>query len=339
MKIEFKDRCLITLEKSELPYSKKGKRLLYGYKDCSSITPYTLNEAAIEYREQLLNNQKRISISGVQTKLSMKVFKKQMILAESESTHIVKPKTNNLLYNEYVPVNEHLTMLIAKNVFGIETATCGLILFKDYEPAYVTKRFDVAKDGNRYLKEDFASVLQRTATTHGKDFKYNNVSYEDMAIAIDKFIPTPLVQKEKLFKLIVFNYLISNGDAHLKNFSVISYQMDTPYYVLAPAYDLLCTRLHINDNDLALGNHLYDGDEKGTAYSSYGYHTYQDFIDFGLRIGLLQSRIDKIIKPFTTYQEKLATYVTNSYLSETLKQKYMECYHDKLKRLQTIIPK
>jgi serine/threonine-protein kinase HipA len=337
MKIDFINRCLITLEESDMPYSKKGKRLLFGYKECDHITPYTLNEAAIELREKLLNNQKRISISGMQAKLSMKVHKKQMVLTESGSTHIVKPKTTNLLYNEYVPINEHVTMLIAKHVYGIETASCGLLLFNDNEPAYITKRFDIAKDGSRYLKEDFASVLQRTATTHGKNFKYDNVSYEEMAIALDTFIPTPMIQKEKLFKLIVFNYLISNGDAHLKNFSIISYQMDTPYYVLAPAYDLICTRLHINDNDFALGNHLYDGDEKATAYSVHGYHTYQDFVDFGLRIGLLHSRIEKIMHLFTLNTEKVAQLVDNSYLSEELKIKYMKCFNNKLQRLTTKI--
>jgi len=48
---------------------------------------------------------------------------------------------------------------------------------------------------------------------------------------------------------LIFNYLISNGDAHLKNFSVIDYEQNG-IYQLAPAYDLLCTKLHIDDGDL-----------------------------------------------------------------------------------------
>jgi serine/threonine-protein kinase HipA len=51
-----------------------------------------------------------------------------------------------------MPANEHLTMQIARQVYGIETAENALIFFKDGAPAYITKRFDVKEDGN-YLKK------------------------------------------------------------------------------------------------------------------------------------------------------------------------------------------
>jgi serine/threonine-protein kinase HipA len=332
MIIEKIHNCLITLEEMDTPYSKKGKRQLFGYRDCSHIMPYTLNESSIEFREKILANQTRISISGVQNKLSMHLQKKQLMLTDIGGTYIVKPKTTNLLYNEYVPINEHLTMLIAKNVFGIETAACGLAIFKDGEPAYVTKRFDVAKDGTRYLKEDFASVLQRTENTHGKDYKYEG-SYEDMAKAIDAFIPTAMLQKENLFKLIVFNYLMSNGDAHLKNFSIISYDMAQPYYVLAPAYDLLCTRLHINDEDFALKNQLFENDMESAAYQTHGHHTYHDFYDFGIKIGLAIVRLKRILNNFLQHKEQIEKLVQASYLNAELKEKYLYCYNDRLRKL------
>jgi serine/threonine-protein kinase HipA len=40
--------------------------------------------------------------------------------------------------------------------------------------------------------------------------------------------------------LIIFNYLIGNGDAHAKNFSIL-YKNDIP--MLAPCYDLMCTAI------------------------------------------------------------------------------------------------
>jgi serine/threonine-protein kinase HipA len=334
MQITTIHNCLITLEPSKVPYSKKGKKLLLGYKDCSHIIPYKLSEAAMQFKEKLMANQTRISISGVQDKYSMKILKKEFQFTEIAGTYILKPKTSSLFHNEYVPINEHLTMLIANKVFGIETADFGLVLFADGEPAYITKRFDVAKDGTRYLKEDFASVLQRTEMTHGKSYKYDS-SYEELAIAIDRFLPSAMIQKEKLFKLAVFNYLISNGDAHLKNFSVISYDMALPYYVLAPAYDLMCTKLHIKDRDFALENRLYKEDYNAESFSKYGYHTYKDFYDFGIRIGLLPVRIKKMLMLFTSNKEMVENYVASSYLNEDLKTQYLNFYYDKLKKLKT----
>jgi serine/threonine-protein kinase HipA len=334
MQITTIHNCLITLEPSEVPYSKKGKKLLLGYRDCSHIIPHKLNEEAGQFKEKLMANQTRISISGVQDKYSIKILKKEFQLTDTAGTYILKPKTSNLKNNEYVPINEHLTMLIANKVFEIETAACGLVLFADGEPAYITKRFDVAKDGTRYLKEDFASVLQRTEMTHGKAYKYES-SYGEIAIAIDKFLPAAMIQKEKLFKLAVYNYLIGNGDAHLKNFSVISYEMKDPYYVLAPAYDLLCTKLHIDDSDFAFENRLFENDYNAESFTKYGFHSYKDFYDFGIRIGLLPVRVKKIIDSFIIKKEMVEMYVANSYLSDDLKKLYLHHYDDKLKRLET----
>jgi serine/threonine-protein kinase HipA len=325
--------CLITLAPSETAFSPKGKKALLGNRMCNHILPYTINEAAIANKEKLIANQTRISISGVQEKYSLQIQKKEFVLTDTHGTYILKPKTTGLKNNEYVPMNEHVTMLIAKNVFKIETAICSLVLFADGEPAYITKRFDIAKDGSRYLKEDFASVLQRTNISNGKNYKYDS-SYQKMAEAIDKFIPAATIQKEKLFKLAVFNYLISNGDAHLKNFSIISYDMAQPYYVLAPAYDLLCTRLHIDDGDFAFTDRLYDGDEKAAAHDIYGFHTYTDFYDFGLRIKLLPIRIKKKLDGFLNKTQEVEKYVAYSYLSEPLKLEYLNCFYGKLKRLE-----
>jgi len=56
----------------------------------------------------------------------------------------------------YKNPNEHLTMQIAKQVFGLNTAQNALIFFRDGTPAYITKRFDVKADGTRWGKEYFA---------------------------------------------------------------------------------------------------------------------------------------------------------------------------------------
>ena len=98
-------------------------------------------------------------------------------------------------------------------------------------------------------EEDFASLAGKTSNTHGKDFKYTG-SYEDAAMLLRKNVAAWQVQMADFFALVLFNYLFSNGDAHLKNFSL--QQTVSGDYILTPAYDLLNTSIHINDGDFAL---------------------------------------------------------------------------------------
>ena len=58
--------------------------------------------------------------------------------------------------------------------------------------------------------------------------------------------PRYRVDLERYFTLVAFNYLVNNGDAHAKNFS-LSRDDDGKEYNLTPAYDLLNTRLHLPD--------------------------------------------------------------------------------------------
>jgi serine/threonine-protein kinase HipA len=58
------------------------------------------------------------------------------------------------------------------------------------------------------------------------------------------------VEVLKLFRLLVFGWWSGNGDMHLKNFSLL---IDTHGIIrLSPAYDLVCTRLVIPQDPLAL---------------------------------------------------------------------------------------
>jgi serine/threonine-protein kinase HipA len=45
------------------------------------------------------------------------------------------------------PANEHLTMQIAAQVYQIQTAENGMVFFRNDEPAYLTKRFDIGEGG------------------------------------------------------------------------------------------------------------------------------------------------------------------------------------------------
>lgn len=77
---------------------------------------------------------------------------------------------------------------------------------------------------------------------------------------MQKYVAAWRVEIEKYFSLVVFNYLFSNGDAHLKNFSLL--EASKGDYLLSPAYDLVNAKLHMNDTDFALDRGLFADDFK-----------------------------------------------------------------------------
>jgi hypothetical protein len=86
------------------------------------------------------------------------------------------------------------------------------------------------------------------------------------------------VDLERYFKLVVFNYLVNNGDAHTKNFSLIRNEQ-TGEYNLSPAYDLLNTRLHLpTETHTALD--LFKDDFATESYKANAFYAYDDFAVF-----------------------------------------------------------
>src|SRR5208282_807749 len=115
---------------------------------------------------------------------------------------------------------EHVTMQIANQVYKITTAENGLVFFSNDEPAYITRRFDIVSNGVKLGKEDFASLAGKTEENAGLNFKYD-YSYEEIAVLIKQHVAAWKIEMEKFYSLVVFNFMFSNGDAHLKNFSIL----------------------------------------------------------------------------------------------------------------------
>jgi serine/threonine-protein kinase HipA len=296
------------------------------------ILPYDPPQRSEVTAELFMENRKRISISGVQEKLSLLAEKNVLRLTQEgeQGTYILKPIPRDLKKVDQVPANEHLTMQIAKQVYGINTAENALIFFKDGTPAYITKRFDVKSDGKKWGKEDFASLAGKTRDNAGYDFKYN-YSYEEAGLLIQKYVPAWRVEIEKYFSLIVFNYLFSNGDAHLKNFSLL--ESNSGDYLLSPAYDLINTRLHVDDTDFAMDKGLFVDDYKSEFYKNKRHAGKTDFIEFARRIGVSESRADKLITGFLEKYPLTETLIKQSYLSEANKRGYYLMYQTKMNYL------
>ena len=229
---------------------------------------------------------------------------------------------------DQAPENEHLTMQIASQLFKIPVAENTLICFKDGAPAYITRRFDVKQDGSKHLQEDFAQISGKTKKSDGDNYKYNG-TYEDIGLLIREKVAASSPALESFFRLVLFNYIFSNGDAHLKNFSLI--QTEFGDYTLSKAYDLMCTVLHTpNESDTALD--LYKGDTESNFYQEYGYFGRLNFEELANRIGLLPKRAKDIIDRLIDRKEDVITLVKNSFLKDDVKIKYISYYNDKLKR-------
>lgn len=276
---------------------------------------------------------KRLSISGVQLKYSLRLNGNQLELCEKGGEYILKPIPQaRQLYNLNVaPENEHATMQIAEQIYNINTAYNGLIYFKDGQPAYITKRFDVGDDANKLLQEDFAQLLSRSRHTHGEAFKYEG-NYEEIGNLIKQYVAASTPALEKFFKLVVFNYIFSNGDAHLKNFSLIRDVHGE--YELTPAYDLMSTILHSPDEtDMALS--LYEGDIESKFYQHYGFYGKPDFMEFAKRLDIIEGRAVRILNEFINSKKNndMIELVNRSFLSDDVKKTFIANCSEKIQRL------
>lgn len=320
--VEELQRCPGTLKEGYNTYSPSCIRNTFYSKKVDHILQYKSPGRSEEDNEKFLENRKRISISGVQEKLSLTLDKNKLKLTEEgeQGTYILKPIPRDLKFVDQVPANEHLTMQIANQIYNINTANNALIFFETGEQAYITKRFDIKKDGTKWGKEDFASLAVRSKDTHGKDFKYGDISYEEIAEIMREYIGAYQIEIEKFYKLILFNFLFSNGDAHLKNFSLI----ETPEgdYILSPAYDLLNTRIHVADTCFALKKGLL---KDGTVRNP----NKKDFVNFGKTIGIKEKRIAKIYSTFLENKEGVHSMIEGSFLNEKAKKGYLIHYNSR----------
>ncbi|HLO80930.1 MAG TPA: HipA domain-containing protein [Chitinophagaceae bacterium] len=324
--------CPSTLKPGFHTYSPAAQQVLFGSrtKKVSHVLPFGPPGKNVELTREYNEKRKTISISGVQEKYSLLLEKNELRLTSSKGGYILKPiPAERLERIEDMPANEHVTMQIARQIFKIKTAACGMIFFDDGTPAYLTKRFDYKPDGRKYQVEDFATVLGKSPETEGIDFKYN-ASYVDIAELIRRYVPAATVELMNFYRIVLFNYLFANGDAHLKNFAVMESEQGD--YLLAPAYDLLCTALHINDANLALHNGLYEGDMEESSFLRYGTYTRRSFMVFAEKIGISEtfaaSMIDDSMKSLGPAREM----VERSFLSSASKKKYLEIISDRFSR-------
>ena len=319
--------CYKKIEKNE--YCLSCRKKLFDGKRVSTVLEFDKPKA--ENISMYNEHSKRMSISGVQLKYSLRLNGNKLELCETNGQYIIKPipSADHLEMMEDAPENEHLTMQIASQIFNIKTAHNALIYFKDGTPAYITKRFDVKEDGTKYIQEDFAQITNRTKETHGESYKYEG-SYLEIGELIKKYVATSMIALESFFKNVLFNYIFSNGDAHLKNFSLI--RNDFGEMELSPSYDLMSTIIHTpGERDTALD--LYDKDHESEYYATYGHYGRMEFVEFAKRLGIVEVRYKRIIEEFNTQKSNIINFINNSLLTENVKSIYIKSIILRISRL------
>jgi serine/threonine-protein kinase HipA len=106
---------------------------------------------------------------------------------------------------------------------------------------FVIERYDRAADGVRIHQEDFAQVRGVPP-----EKKYGGASYEGLARLVGDLCG--FQDEEEFLKRVIFMILSGNTDGHLKNFSLI--YPDGRNARLSPAYDLVCVRQYLPENQL-----------------------------------------------------------------------------------------
>ncbi len=295
-------RCPITYESiGKGRYSQKALRKLSPRLDELLDFPYSVEEQIHEAERRAT----KMSIQGVQPKLSAKLNIKGKVfeVVDSGGRFILKPQNQRY---RCLPENEAITMHLASAV-GIETPFHGMIYSKDSTLTYFIKRFDRRGYRKRAL-EDFAQLAGLSRET-----KYN-YSMERLVPILEQYCTFPELEKLKLFRLTLFNYLVGNEDAHVKNFSLIRINYKVG---LSPAYDLLNTTIAMKGVTEELALPLNGKKSKLNRDLFFDYYA----ID---RLKLTERAINQVDQEFKSSIDSWESLIEKSFLTEEFKQQYWE---------------
>lgn len=303
------NRCPITYELcGNNKYSEKGLRMIAPKLTHLNDLPYT----AAELRQEAANRAKKLSIQGVQPKLSaaISVVEQEFKIVDQFGTYIIKPQ--NDLFPE-LPQNEDVTMKMAK-AFGLDVPFHGMVYAKDGSLSYFIKRFDRYGKGKKLATEDFAQLTGNT-----RDTKYR-FTMEKLVPVIDEFCSFPAIEKADFFKRILFCFVTGNEDMHLKNFSLIT---KNGKITLTPIYDFLNSSIAIKNPEEEIALTLKG--KKSNLKAS-------DFVDYYAkeRLQLNEKTIATILEQMHNTIPKWKELLDISFLSEEMKEKYLELLKYKL---------
>ncbi|MCB1688798.1 MAG: type II toxin-antitoxin system HipA family toxin [Halioglobus sp.] len=194
------------------------------------------------------DKKKHFSLAGVQMKFSMREKDGRYQIAESGAVGDWIIKTPSTTH-KHVPLNEYTAMRLAE-LAGVTIPDIRLVEMDKLEQlpainlpnehyAFAIQRFD-RQNGERIHMEDFAQLLVK----YPQD-KYSSANYQQIGKILYDYAGDGLGDVQQLARRLLVNILLANGDAHLKNWSVLYPDKVTP--TLSPAYDIVTTRVYMGD--------------------------------------------------------------------------------------------
>lgn len=310
-------RCPITYEEisDQQNYSERGLRLLSP--QLKDLAP--LEYSAAEQRREALARAGKMSIQGIQTKLSaqLKIKESRLQIVDQAGHYILKPQSE---YYTELPENEAITMTLATTI-GLEVPVHGLVYSKDGSMTYFIKRFDRAGHNKKLALEDFAQLSQAS-----RDTKYQSSMEKIAEIISNNQIPVtyPIIEAVKLLKLTLFNFLIGNEDMHLKNFSLITRDQKIQ---LSPCYDLLNSTISQANTKEELALPL---NGKKTNLRK------KDFLEYFAkqRLNLNDNVIATVISEIKNALPNWKSMIEKSFLSKEMQEKYLKLLAERSQRLE-----
>lgn len=288
------------INSSEVDYHTACIKKVFGYKQMPliEIDDKKLSDYA---KKMVVSN---TGITGVQPKLSLwlEESKKDIrfTIIDNKSNYIIKPQSETY---QSLPENEDLCMHLA-TIFGIKTATHGLIKLQSGNLAYITKRFD--RVGDTKLAVEDLCQLSETLTEH----KYRG-SYEKVGKVIKNYSSQVGFDMLNYFSLLVFSFVTGNADMHLKNFSMLE-TGDGAIFSLSPAYDLVSTALVIENEDEQMSLTLNGRKNKLKK---------QDFDVLASNLALTEKQRDNCYLVFKNKMSDAIELIENSFLPIHQKEK------------------
>jgi len=321
--------CLICLkalpEKGTSGYHGKCLERLFGDKDIDLNLPESRKDLVSAMPKQT----KGFSISGVQMKCQMAIEGKKLKLVDNNGQFIMKPSPE-----EYANVaeNEHATLTLMDRI-GFDVPPCGLLRLQDNHLVFIIRRYDRDfETGAKVHQEDAMQALG--ITNEDSSNKYTSASYEEvLKMVIEE--AGMAVAMELLLRL-VFSYAVGNDDHHLKN---ISFYHD-PMFRLTPCYDVLASSLYSSPSENPMALPFFA--DRAALPSYYGdmgngFYAGSDFIELGVKAGLLEPAVRKRISALLKKVAKLApAAIHDSYMPDEMKEKYVNIVRQRLTFLDVL---
>ena len=278
------------------------------------ILMHTLDEMS-ELAQHVVN--RSVTVPGVQPKLSLSIVKeitenskqRLTVVGALGGNYILKPPS---IHYPEMPANEHLTMRIAE-AFRIKVVPSSLIRLKSDELAYITKRIDRSSKGTKIHMIDMFQITEA--------FDKYKSSMEKLGKALKEYSDRTMLDVISLFELTLFCFMTGNNDMHLKNFSMIK---SPSGWIFAPAYDLLNVAIANPDDKEELALTLAGKKKKFTRHH---------FECFGSELGLTNKQIQGTFRRFEKNSAKAIELIHQSFLSDSMKQSYMELLEERYSRI------